>query len=263
MPAAGRVLEARVPLRPRPAPRRMLHWTLAWTMSSETSTERQPESLQPWQLFTLAGLIGATVVVFLSRGQTPAAIILLSCAIFAAAYVGATALRTVLPLAGTLRDDAGEAIGDRTRAALEREKTLVLRSIKELEFDRAMGKVSEKDFSEMSGRLRARATRLMRQLDAGSVYRQEIEREVERRLEKAGAARRHRPDTGAVKPQPDDKGLNGRHVADVASVSSRPADGGSIADVPATPSAAAGALSYAEDATSGDPPTGRVADEEG
>ena len=162
----------------------MLHWTLAWTMSSETSTERQPESLQPWQLFTLAGLIGATVVVFLSRGQTPAAIILLSCAIFAAAYVGATALRTVLPLAGTLRDDAGEAIGDRTRAALEREKTLVLRSIKELEFDRGMGKVSEKDFAEMSARLRARAARLMRQLDAGSLYRAEIEKEVAKRLEK-------------------------------------------------------------------------------
>ena len=165
----------------------MLHWTLAWTMSSETSTERQPESLQPWQLFTLAGLIGATVVVFLSRGQTPAAIILLSCAIFAAAYVGATALRTVLPLAGTLRDDAGEAIGDRTRAALEREKTLVLRSIKELEFDRGMGKVSEKDFAEMSARLRARAARLMRQLDAGSLYRAEIEKEVAKRLEKTAA----------------------------------------------------------------------------
>ena len=89
----------------------------ASTMSSETSTERQ-ESLQPWQLFTLAGLIGATVVVFLSRGQTPAAIILLSCAIFAAAYVGASALRTVLPLTGTLREDVAEAIGDRTREAL-------------------------------------------------------------------------------------------------------------------------------------------------
>ena len=150
-------------------------------MSSETSTERQ-ESLQPWQLFTLAGLIGATVVVFLSRGQTPAAIILLSCAIFAAAYVGATALRTVLPLAGTLRDEAAEAIGDRTRVALEREKTLVLRSIKELEFDRGMGKVSEKDFAEMSARLRARAARLMRQLDAGSLYREQIEKEVEKRL---------------------------------------------------------------------------------
>ena len=41
-------------------------------------------------------------------------------------------------------------LGGRTRAALEREKALVLRSIKELEFDRAMGKVSEKDFAEMS-----------------------------------------------------------------------------------------------------------------
>ena len=150
-------------------------------MSSETSTERH-ESLQPWQLFTLAGLIGATVVVFLSRGQSPAAIILLSCAVFAAAYIGATALRTVLPLTGPPPADAPEVLGDRARGALEREKTLVLRSIKELEFDRGMGKVSEKDFAEMSARLRSRAARLMKQLDAGSLYRSEIEKEVERRL---------------------------------------------------------------------------------
>ena len=150
-------------------------------MSSETSTER-PDSLQPWQLFTLAGLIGATVVVFLSRGQSPTAIILLSCAVFAAAYIGASALRTVLPLVGPAPAEAPEVLGDRARAALEREKTLVLRSIKELEFDRGMGKVSEKDFGEMSARLRARAARLMRQLDAGSIYREQIEKEVEKRL---------------------------------------------------------------------------------
>src|SRR4026208_620256 len=108
----------------------------AWTMSSKTSTDvgadlqagPSSDALQPWQLFTLAGLIGATIVVFLSRGQSPAAIILLSCALFAAAFIGATALRTVLPLAGSLPDDARETLGDRTRAALEREKTLVLRS---------------------------------------------------------------------------------------------------------------------------------------
>ena len=158
----------------------------AWTMSSETSTERH-ESLQPWQLFTLAGLMGATVVVFFSRGETPAAIILLSCTIFAAAYVGVTALRTVLPLAGTVADDAPESLGERGRAALEREKALALRSIKELEFDRGMGKVSEKDFAEMSARLRARAARLMRQLDAGSLYREQIEKDVEKRLAKASA----------------------------------------------------------------------------
>jgi hypothetical protein len=48
-----------------------------------------------------------------------------------------------------------------------------------------MGKVSEKDFAEMSGRLRARATRLMRQLDAGAGYREQIEREIEQRLGRA------------------------------------------------------------------------------
>jgi hypothetical protein len=162
-------------------------------MSSETSTERH-ESLQPWQLFTLAGLIGATVVVFFApRGQGATPIILLSCAVFAAAYIGASALRTVLPLVGPPREDAPEALGDRARAALEREKTLVLRSIKELEFDRGMGKVSEKDFAEMAARLRARAARLMRQLDAGSLYREQIEKEVERRLATASNPKSQTP----------------------------------------------------------------------
>ena len=41
-------------------------------------------------------------------------------------------------------------IGGRTRVALEREKALVLRSIKELEFDFAMGKIAKADFDEMS-----------------------------------------------------------------------------------------------------------------
>jgi hypothetical protein len=181
----------------------------AWTMSSETSTETvrlradttegrltdrsvrlQPEdTLHPWQLFTLAGLIGATVVVFVSTGQTPAGIILLSLTIFTAAVVGVAAWRTLAPLIGSDEPIGAQVLGGRTRAALEREKTLVLRSIKELEFDRAMGKVSEKDFAEMSARLRTRATRLMRQLDAGSTYREAIEKEIARRVSASPVAR--------------------------------------------------------------------------
>jgi hypothetical protein len=165
-------------------------------MSSETSTEpRIPgdlppsgsDALQPWQLFTLAGLVGATITVFLSRGQSPAGVILLSLTVFAAAAVGIAALRTFIPLTSKLLPESLQVLGGRTRAALEREKTLVLRSIKELEFDRAMGKVSEKDFGEMSARLRARATRLMRQIDAGAGYRQQIEKEIERRIGSAGS----------------------------------------------------------------------------
>ena len=152
-------------------------------MNSATSTD--PQSLQPWQFFTLAGLVGATIVVFLSEGQTPAGIILLSLIIFGAAAVGAAAWRTFSPLSG-LDEPAGPQIfGGRTRAALEREKSLVLRSIKDLEFDHAMGKVSDKDFSEMSARLRSRAAGLIRQLDAGTSYRQAIETEIEKRVGKA------------------------------------------------------------------------------
>ena len=164
-------------------------------MSSETSIESRPgdrfqpdSALEPWQLFTLAGLIGATIVVFVSTGQTPAGIILLSLTIFTAAVVGVAAWRTLSPLVGGDESAPAPAVGGSTRMALEREKRLVLRSIKELEFDRAMGKVSDKDFTEMGTRLRSRAAGLIRQLDAGSTYRDEIEKEISKRLGQAPAA---------------------------------------------------------------------------
>jgi hypothetical protein len=147
-------------------------------MNSETSTN----SLSPWQFFTLAGLIGATIAVFVSRGQSPAGVILLSLTIFTAAIVGVATWRTLIPFTGSDDNRRRRVVGGRTRAALEREKTLVLRSIKNLEFDRAMGKVSSDDFDEMSARLRSRAARLIAELDAGAGYRNEIEQEIVRRI---------------------------------------------------------------------------------
>jgi hypothetical protein len=156
-------------------------------MSSATSTNDPPQSandqgLQPWQFFVLAALGCATAVTFIARGQGPAAVILLGLLMATAALVGYAMLRAVRPLV-LPEDDRTVMIGQRTRVALEREKMLALRSIKELEFDRAMGRVSDEDFKEMSGRLRTRAARLMRQLDAGTGYREQIERELEKRLE--------------------------------------------------------------------------------
>jgi hypothetical protein len=153
-------------------------------MSSEisTDTERSRDQLQPWQLFTLAGLAGATAVVFVTRDGGPAGVILLSITVGAAAIMGLSAWRTLAPLAGVHEPGRTEVLGGRTRAALEREKVLVLRSIKDLEFDRAMGKVSDKDFAEMSARLRVRATGLLRQLDRGASYRDEIEKEIAKRI---------------------------------------------------------------------------------
>ena len=139
------------------------------------------DSLQPWQLFVLAALGCATAATFMARGGGTVKIVFLAVLMGSAALVGLAALRTVRPLLSR-DEDRTSMIGERTRAALEREKMLVLRSIKELEFDRAMGKVSDSDWLEMAGRLRSRAARLMRQLDAGSGYRDQIERDLAKRL---------------------------------------------------------------------------------
>ena len=177
-------------------------------MSSEISTDParlkantadappKPDAsaLEPWQFFVLAALGCATAALFASRGQGVTAIVLLTLLMGATALVGIAALRTLRPLV-TAEEDRTSMIGQRTRVALEREKMLALRSIKELEFDRAMGKVSDSDWQEMSGRLRARATRLMRQLDAGDGYREQIERDLAKRLG-ATAATAAAPGTG-------------------------------------------------------------------
>src|SRR5215467_3121867 len=137
-------------------------------MNLETSTDESRQSeqgLQAWQFFVLAGLTCATVATFMARGQSVASIV----------------LRMLRPLFFRY-DDRTAMVGQRTRTALEREKLFVLRSIKELEFDRAMGKLSENDFQEMSGRLRVRAARLIRQLDAGAGYRAQVERDLAKRL---------------------------------------------------------------------------------
>ena len=164
-------------------------------MSSETSTSKvrlKPDptadaGLQPWQFFVLAALGCATAVTFMARGQGPMVVILLGALMGTAALVGYAALRTLRPLVSP-EEDRTVMVGQRTRVALEREKLLTLRSIKELEFDRAMGRLSDEDWAEMSGRLRARAARLMRQLDAGAGFREQIEKDVAKRID-AGEAR--------------------------------------------------------------------------
>ena len=171
-------------------------------MSFETSTESRPHVglkpdaattatsgsvLQSWQFFVLAALGCATAATYLARGQGVIPILLLTVLMGVTALVGLAVLRTVRPLVGR-EDDRTLMVGQRTRVALEREKLLVLRSIKELEFDRAMGKLSDNDFQEMSGRLRARAGRLMRDLDAGGGYRARVEQDLAKRLGETPAA---------------------------------------------------------------------------
>lgn len=98
--------------------------------------------------------------------------------ILTAGLVAAGLVRTLGPLVAADAGEATEMLAGRTRAALEREKMLVLRSIKEVEFDRAMRKISEADYSEIVPRLRTRAVGLIRQLEGGGGYRALIERDL-------------------------------------------------------------------------------------
>jgi hypothetical protein len=145
---------------------------------TEMSDAQVDHGLPPWQFFLLCGMLGATAVVIVATGQSIANILILSATIVSASFVGLGAYRMLVPLVSAHVASAPVVAGGRTRAALEREKSLVLRAIKELEFDFAMGKVAQADFDEMSGRLRRRAMGLIQQLDASGGYRDQIEKEL-------------------------------------------------------------------------------------
>jgi hypothetical protein len=142
-------------------------------MSSATSTNHG------FNIFLAAGLVLALGAIVALRGQSPASISLIALTLLAAGLTGVALIRVLSPFVGG--ESRGTPLsGGRRRAALERDKLLTLRSIKELEFDRAMGKVSEADFVEIRDRLRTRALRLMRQLEGSALYQQMIERDLGR-----------------------------------------------------------------------------------
>lgn len=127
----------------------------------------RPTGFQAWHFFVLLSMVGATAAVMLARETHPAALLLLSAAVICAGLVGLTVSRAV---AGFLnRGYDGPPLPPHSRDQILKEKSLVLRSIKELEFDKAMGKISEADFASIAGRLRARALALMEDLDRAPV----------------------------------------------------------------------------------------------
>lgn len=143
-------------------------------MNSATSTD---PGLRPWQLFLLAGMLAATAVVLVSSGQTMSSVVVLSATVVASSLVAVAGYRSLAPLSAAPDETADAPVAGRARAALEREKALVLRTIKELEFDHAMGKTATAEFEDMRDRLKLRAVGLMRRLE-GSDYRAAVEREL-------------------------------------------------------------------------------------
>lgn len=84
--------------------------------------------------------------------------------------------------------EAGAVVTGKRRKELEREKQALLKALKELDFDHQMGKVSDKDFADISATYRGRAIRVMRQLDdAGRDYESMIAADLAKKVAAGGA----------------------------------------------------------------------------
>jgi len=90
---------------------------------------------------------------------------------------------SVQALAGESELTFEEAFSLGARSAEEEQKRAVLRALKDLEYERSVGKISEEDYHEYSARYRAEAKRLIQTLDENLAEgRKQVERELERRL---------------------------------------------------------------------------------
>ncbi|MEO5728004.1 MAG: zinc ribbon domain-containing protein, partial [Byssovorax sp.] len=105
----------------------------------------------------------------------------------------------------------------------EEQKRAVLRALKDLEFERSVGKISEEDYGELVARYRGEAKRLLRQLDEEAQPRRErVEALVAKRLRREGlagaaavtATEKTDDESGATTPAESDD--EGRKSADSA-----------------------------------------------
>jgi hypothetical protein len=80
-----------------------------------------------------------------------------------------------------------EALGMGAPSRAEEGKRAVLRALKDLEYERGVGKISPEDYAELSAKYRAEAKRLMQTLDdALGPARAEVEKAIAARLARAG-----------------------------------------------------------------------------
>ena len=99
---------------------------------------------------------------------------------------------SVQALTGESELSLEEALSLAAPTAEEEQKRAVLRTLKDLEYERSVGKITEEDYKELLATYRARAKRLIQSVDEGSERgRNQAERLLEKRLNALDKAGRH------------------------------------------------------------------------
>jgi hypothetical protein len=152
----------------------------------------------PVAVLILAAVLGVT------RGVALTLLVLAATALLAAILAIWNSIQS-------LDDDADlsldEALALGAPSAEEEKKRAVLRALKDLEYERSVGKINEEDYLELSTRYREEARALLRSLaEAELPMRERVEKRLASRLEKAGlgptAASTPEP---APAPEPEDE----------------------------------------------------------
>jgi hypothetical protein len=134
-------------------------------------------------LASVSAALAIAYGVFVERMRMGPPLVMLGLGGMTLALAGMALWRVIDPLTRTEAPAAALAPRAPQRLReLEREKQIVLKAIKEIELDYQMRKIAEPDYRDMIGRYRARAMRLISELEAGDNYRQLIERELKDRL---------------------------------------------------------------------------------
>lgn len=106
---------------------------------------------------------------------------------------------SVQALTGESKLSLEEALSLAAPTAEEEQKRAVLRTLKDLEYERSVGKISEEDYKELLVTYRARAKRLIQAVDEGTEHsKNQAERLVEKRLKALRKAETH--DAGEPPP---------------------------------------------------------------
>jgi hypothetical protein len=136
---------------------------------------------------------------------------------------------SVLNLTGESTLTLEEAVSMAAPTAEEEQKRAVLRTLKDLEYELSVGKISEQDYKELSHKYRERAKELIRAADEGMASgRDKAEQLLERRL-KANAKKKNKGERqGASKKEAGTRRVE-KPRADGASESEDPLDESAIA----------------------------------
>jgi hypothetical protein len=149
----------------------------------------------------LAAVVAAAIL-GVTRGVATALLVLAASALLLAILALWNSIQSLDDQAELSLDEA-LALG--APSAEEEKKRAVLRALKDLEYERSVGKISEEDYLDLSTRYREEAKTLLRALaEAELPMRARVEKRLASRLRKSGLAEETTEARAAPKPKSDD-----------------------------------------------------------